>query len=600
MADHALPGHMRTLTSTLRVAIGSTPGLAAGTMLLVPVAWLTGALSAWWLKVLIDGAASLDVTAIAVAATLLVLTQMLEWLSDGLGERLQLTFQEKAGLVLEERLIRASAGLNSIEHLERPDYLDRLDILRKEAWVVHWTLEAFVGTLGAAAQAILTIVLLASVHPALALLPLAAMPALISARAAAVRERSAQEQTAELRRKQRHLVRLASTASSGKEIRVFGLGNRIRSDSQAAWRREHAVRSRVAWSNARRSALAALAQATGFGGALLLVGYQLAAGRATVGDLALTVVLAQAMSRNLSETVAMVRWLATCLGIGARYLWLHDHADNQNARTPHMAAAVPVQLRQGIDLREVTFTYPGTDRKVLDGVSLRLPPGSVVAVVGESGAGKTTLVKLLSGMYEPQAGSVLVDGTDLRSLHLGAWRQHCTGAFQDHARFELTLREAITIGSLRQPPEPGSVEHALAEADAADLATAMPNGLNTQLGTAWPGGIEPSGGQWQKIALARAFIRTTPLLTILDEPTAALDAATEDALFRRYTAAARQHQRRGGITLLISHRFSTVQAADTIVVLDNGTVIEQGTHQQLMNNGGRYARLYQLQARGYV
>jgi ATP-binding cassette, subfamily B, bacterial len=242
-----------------------------------------------------------------------------------------------------------------------------------------------------------------------------------------------------------------------------------------------------------------------------------------------------------------------------------------------------------------------------------LPAGRVVAVVGDNGAGKTTIVKLLCGMYVPTGGSILVDGVPLPEIDLTTWRARCTGAFQDHARFELTVRDAVALGDLSRVSSAssaasaatgtvgadGAVERALAAAGASELADVLPNGLDTQLGATWPGGVELSGGQWQKVALARGLMRTEPLLTVLDEPTASLDAPTEDELFARYAEQARRRREKGGVTLLVSHRFSTVRSADHIVVLDGGRVTEQGTHEELMRTGGSYAELYELQARGY-
>ncbi|MEQ7128416.1 ABC transporter ATP-binding protein [Actinopolymorpha sp. B11F2] len=597
--DRDLPGLLRTLWFTVRISVRSHPALAAGGMLLIPVGWVTGSLGALWLKYFIDGAIGGQAGTVGLAASLLVLTQVLGWAAGGLGMRLQQTFHEKAGIIFEERLIRASAGMNGIEHLERPDYLDKLDPLRKEAWIVHWTLEALAETIGAVAQTALTVVLLLSVDPLLLVLPLFGVPAVWAAHTGAVRERDAQEATAEYRRRQRHLVTLGSEASPGKEIRVFGLAGELLRLSREAWRREHGVRVRTAWAGAGRIAATTLLMAIGFAGALLLVGYRVVTGAASVGDLALTFVLAQSLSGNLGLVVGMVSWLVDCLGIGARFVWLLDRADAERRTLTANPVEVPTTLVDGIALQDVTFGYPGTGIVVFDKLSLTLPAGSVVGIVGENGAGKTTLVKLLCGMYVPSSGAVLVDGIDLRKLDLTAWRQRCAGAFQDHARFELPLRQAVTIGDVARFDDSPAAAEALAAASAGDLIRTLPAGLDTQLGTTWPGGTDLSGGQWQKVALARGLMRPDPLLTVLDEPTAALDAQTEDALFARYTAAARDRRSRGGITLLISHRFSTMRTADHIIVLDAGRVVEQGSHGELMHNAGRYAELYDIQARGY-
>ena len=599
-----LPNLVRTLGATLRSAFTSDPRLAVTALSLTPIGWVTGALIGLWLKLLVDGAVARDTTAIVVAVVALVANQGVAWAGSIVGRRLGQTFREKAGVDLETQLIRASAGTNGVQHLERPEYVDKLDPLRKETWIVHWTLESFAETLGAVAQGAVTVVLLASIHPALLLLPAFGIPALLVGRAAGIRERNAEEAMGEQRRRQRHLVSLGTSSSPGKEIRVFALERRMLALSRDAWRREHALRTRVAWKGAGWQAAASAFFAVGFVGALTLVGQAVVAGEASVGDLALALVLAATMSSNLDLLVGMFHWLVGCLAVGARFLWLVDRARDEDRHRAEIVTrgqenAVPVRLSTGIELRAVTFHYPGTDRTVLDKVSLTLPAGAVVALVGDNGAGKTTLVKLLCGMYEPSGGTILADGHDLRAMDLRAWRSRCTGAFQDHARFELTVRDAVALGALDRRDDPAAVDRALVAAGGGELAAVLPRGLDTQLGATWPGGTELSGGQWQKVSLARGLMREEPLLTVLDEPTASLDAPTEDALFSRYAAEARRRRGSNGVTLLVSHRFSTVRSADLIVVLADGGVAEQGTHAALMRGRGTYAQLYELQARGY-
>jgi ATP-binding cassette subfamily B protein len=232
-------------------------------------------------------------------------------------------------------------------------------------------------------------------------------------------------------------------------------------------------------------------------------------------------------------------------------------------------------------------------------VSVSLPAGSVVAIVGENGAGKSTLVKLLARMYEPTAGAIFVDGTPLARMPALEWRQRLAGAFQDFFRFEFQARHAVGLGDLPRLDDDAAVTASIDRAGAADDVARLPSGLSTQLGPTWPGGVELSFGQWQKLALARGFMRQAPLLTMLDEPTAALDAETEQALFDRYAAAARAHRADGRITLLVSHRFSTVRMADLIVVLDGARVVEVGAHETLMAKRGTYAELYGIQAAAY-
>lgn len=255
-------------------------------------------------------------------------------------------------------------------------------------------------------------------------------------------------------------------------------------------------------------------------------------------------------------------------------------------------------LRRGITLHEVSFKYD-KERFSLRDVSLEFPAGSVIALVGENGAGKSTLVKLVTGLYRPSSGRIMIDDTDLAELDVEAWRDLGSAAFQDFAKFELSAQHAVGLGLLSEVDNAESVRGALSDAAAHDVVKSLPDGLETQLGPTWDGGVDLSGGQWQKVALARALMRRKPLLLVFDEPTSALDAPTEHALFERYAAAARSGHDRGAITLLVTHRFSTVSAADLILVLRDGQVAEFGTHDELMSAGGHYAELYQLQAAGY-
>jgi ATP-binding cassette subfamily B protein len=277
-------------------------------------------------------------------------------------------------------------------------------------------------------------------------------------------------------------------------------------------------------------------------------------------------------------------------------MWLEDYAAASNL---HASAPVPQRLQRGIRLDAVSFRYPGTERLVLDAVTLDLPAGSVIAVVGENGAGKSTLVKLLCGMYTPSSGRIEVDGVDLSTLPSVRWRERLAGAFQDFFRFEFLAQRSIGLGELERAEQRPAVETAVDRAGARDVIARLADGFDTQLGPTWDAGAELSFGQWQKLALARGLMRDAPLLLLLDEPTAAHDAETEHALFERFAAAARESAANGRITILVSHRFSTVRMADRIVVLDGARVVEVGAHEELMAKRGTYAELFAIQAAAF-
>jgi ATP-binding cassette subfamily B protein len=319
---------------------------------------------------------------------------------------------------------------------------------------------------------------------------------------------------------------------------------------------------------------------------------------ATAGEMVLVLVAGSRLSQYVSQTASDMHFFRTIwLDCSRRLAWLEDYAASE-ARGEE---AAPVVLRDGVRFEQVSFRYPGADKYALEDVNIQLPAGKVVAIVGENGAGKSTLVKLICGLYQPTNGRILIDGADLGSMDLADWRGRLSGAFQDFFMFEYPVQQAVGVGDLPNIDSAGHVRAALSRAGAARLVVDLPQGLGTHLGVTWESGVALSHGQWQRIALARAYMRRTPLVLVLDEPASALDAETEHALFDRYAQAARDDQRvhTGGLTILVSHRFSTVQMADLIVVIVGAGIAEFGTHEALMTMDGTYAELYNLQAASY-
>jgi ATP-binding cassette subfamily B protein len=355
------------------------------------------------------------------------------------------------------------------------------------------------------------------------------------------------------------------------------------------------------WGTALWQALAWGIFGAGYVGAVAFVALWL---HATPGNVMLALAAGSRLSWYVGATVGEIGFLRGIWLDGSRRLaWLEDYAAAQAARAD---AEVPHRLTRGLRFDHVSFTYPGTDRTVLDDICLDLKPGTVVAIVGENGAGKTTLVKLLCRLYVPTSGRILVDGQDLAGMPAEMWRSRLAGAFQDFYRFEFRARQTVGVGDLPRLDDEPAVRAGITRAGAEDVIARFASGLDTQLGPTWPNGVEVSFGQWQKLALARGFMRDQPLVLVLDEPTAALDAETEHALFERYAAAARggnghasASATNGRITVLVSHRFSTVRMADLIVVLDGARVIEVGAHEELLARGGTYAELYGIQAAAY-
>jgi ATP-binding cassette subfamily B protein len=407
-------------------------------------------------------------------------------------------------------------------------------------------------------------------------------------------ERGAEERGAPAKRLSTHLFTVATTAPPGKEVRVTGIGPRLASERRATWEEWYRGVSAARWGSAVWHTLAWASFGLGYVGAIVFVSSGL---DSPPGDVLLVLAAGSRLSQYIGATVGEIGFLRGIWVDGSRRLaWLEDYAASVVADED---IAVPSRLHQGITLDHVSFAYPGTDRVVLDDVSVTLPAGAVVAIVGENGAGKTTLVKLLAKLYAPTSGAITVDGQPLGRMPAADWRARLAGAFQDFFRFEFRARQSVGIGDVPRLDDHPAVDTAIGRAGADDVIDRLGQGLETQLGPTWPNGVEVSFGQWQKLALARGFMRDEPLLLVLDEPTAALDAETEHALFERYAAGARRDGDGGRITVLVSHRFSTVRMADLIVVLDGARLVEIGTHEDLLARGGQYAELYGIQAAAY-
>jgi ATP-binding cassette subfamily B protein len=406
-----------------------------------------------------------------------------------------------------------------------------------------------------------------------------------------------QERAAQSSRLARHLFTVATTPAPAKEVRIAGIGNSLVTDRRLAWEHGYRPIGAVRWRSAMWHTLAWAIFAAAYVGAVVFVSSVL---RAPASSVLLVLAAGARLSAYIGATVGEIGFLTGFWMYGAiRLAWLEDYAAAVAASADQ---PVPERLTKGIRFDHVTFAYPGTDRVVLDDVNLMLPAGAVVAVVGENGAGKTTLVKLLAKMYEPRAGTIFVDDTPLSRVRAEAWRSRLAGAFQDFFRFELKARQTIGVGDVPRLEEAPAVMTAVGRAGADEVVVKLKAGLETQLGPTWPGGVDVSFGQWQKLALARGFMRDEPIVLVLDEPTAALDAETEHALFERYAAATRGGKGRsanGRITILVSHRFSTVRMADLIVVLDGARVVEVGSHEELMAKRGQYSELYSIQAAAY-
>jgi ATP-binding cassette subfamily B protein len=569
------------------------PRLILAAFSLALVAALPDALLAYWFKLLGDGALRGDWALVRVAVLALGLSATATWFLVTVSTRVQRRFRDKVTIALESHVATLLASISTIAHHERPEYLDRLAVLRNQVFMLDHMYMSLFSTCGWILRLAVTVGLLVSIHPALALLVLFALPPVWTSSWRPGVERRAQERGAGANRLSRHLFDVATTSSPGKDVRLTGIGELLVGRRRQTWEVGQAPIAAARWVSAAWHAAGWAMFGAGYVGAIVFVTRV----GAPAGDVLLALAAGSRLSFYVGAAVGEIGFLRGVWMDSARRLaWLEDYAAAVLAPADQPS---PTRLTQGVRFDHVSFAYPGTDRLVLDDVSLDLPAGTVVAIVGENGAGKTTLVKLLAKLYAPTTGRILVDGADLAAVSAADWRTRLAGAFQDFFRFEFPARHSIGLGDLPRLDDLAAVTAAVNRAGAEDVIARLPAGLETQLGPTWPGGVEVSFGQWQKLALARGFMRDRPLVLVLDEPTAALDAETEHALFERYAAALRGHDGVGRITILVSLRFSTVRMADLIVVLDGARVVESGSHDALVARGGQYAQLYALQAAAY-
>ncbi len=590
-----LPPTLWALWRTLRIGYRAEPRLLLVAFAMNVVSSLPDPLIALWLAGLVDGVEAGDRTKVWWTAGALAGSATLVWFLGVVFERTERRFRDRVSIALETHVASLQARIATIEHHERPAYLDRLAVLRDNVFALDHLFLSLFSMAGWIIRLGVTLSLLASIHPGLLLMGLFGMPMIATSIWRPGVERRVEEEVAAHNRLARHLFTTATTPSPAKEVRLDALGERFATRRAESWRRWYRPTSRTQLVSAAWGAAAWALFGAAYVAGIVFVTVGLDAG---AGAVVLVVTAGGRLSQYLGSVIGELGYLRGIWLDSSRKLgWLELLAE---AADESADASPPTRLAAGVTFEHVSFAYPGTDRLVLDDVSVHFPAGSVVAIVGDNGAGKTTLVKLLARMYSPSSGRITVDGVDIARFPVAEWRRRLSGAFQDFFRFEFTAQTSVGLGDEPRLDDRRAVGMAVTRAGAGDVVDKLPAGLDTQLGPTWDAGVEVSHGQWQKLALARGFMRDEPLVAILDEPTSALDAETEHALFERYSLAAQEGETEGRITILVSHRFSTVRMADLIVVLDGARLIEAGSHEQLMAAGGTYAQLYQIQATSYA
>jgi ATP-binding cassette subfamily B protein len=590
---------VRGIGSVLASSWRASPGRLLISALLMTLGNIGGPLMAVFLAVTTDAALDRDTGTAVLAACAVAVAALLNLTMEHFAHVFFFELADLHHLRVERELGDLVQGAVSLELHERQDYADRMELLRKETSELAGGVQTVLTAITLSVQIVLTAVLLARIEPWLLLLPVFAIPPLVAGRMAEARLERAELATAESRRLGWHLLEFAVNPAAAKEIRLFGLQRLLRRRQADARRAEDGpmIRAEVAGLGLRL--VGQLLFAVGYVAAVVVVVRAAIGGERSVGDVVLVITLAVQTNAQAAGVVAVADSLQRNARAMSWVRWLRR--ESALVSDPMLAdRPVPDTLRDGIDLAGVAFRYPGTDQDVLRDVTIRIPAGATVAIVGDNGAGKSTLVKLLSRFYRPTAGEITVDGVDLRRIDAGRWRERIAAGFQDFVKLEARARNSIGVGDMPRLDDPGALAAAVHRADAQVVVDRLPDGLESYLGKSYEDGEELSGGQWQRVALSRAMMRDEPLLLLLDEPTAALDPLTEHALFERYAASAREVGRRtGAITVLVSHRFSTVRMADLILVVSDGRIAESGDHQALMALDGIYAELFTLQAQAY-
>jgi ATP-binding cassette subfamily B protein len=534
-----------------------------------------------------------SVQALFLLAALQFLLAALMALMNTVRNLTQQLLQEQVAVSIQLRVMRHAAKLD-LSFFEDSESYDLLRRAQSEAASRPVLMVSGVfGLVQTAVTFLSMVLLLVALSPLLAVIALVApIPAFIADTRFGWWGFQVARWASPLRRRMEYLTTLVTRDTFAKETKLFGLGGYFidRFAGMAAVYR------------ARQSRLVTQRYGAGFGLGListlagsityLYVALEAVAGRLTLGDLTLYTQAAtqvqgsvQGLLGGFSSMYEHQLYLSTLFQ-------LLDTPAGIEGTGPSRPLAMPT--RGEVEFRNVTFRYPGKDEAALADVSFRIAPGETVAVVGRNGAGKTTLVKLLCRLYDPDGGSILLDGVDLRDLDPADLRATIGAIFQDYVEYQATVAENIGLGELAHLDDRPLIETAAGRAGVDSLARGLPDGFDTPLGKWFDGGAELSGGEWQKVALARAFMRESPIL-ILDEPTSALDPQAEYDLFARLRALSE-----GRTAIYISHRFSTVRQADRILFIERGRLVEEGTHDELIALGGRYARLFTLQASAYT
>jgi len=588
---------LRNVRPLLRMVWETSPPLVVGTAILRLVRALLPLATLWVSKLILDAVVSRVMRKtgdLAVIWKLVALELALAVASDVLG-RANTLFDSLLGDRFTNRIsvkLMQHATALDLASFEDPVFYDKLERARRQTTGRLGLLAALLNI----GQDSLTLFSLSAAlivfSPWLMVLLIAAViPAFLGETHFTTLAYSVLYRRTPEKRQLDYLRWLGASAQSAKEVKIFGLGSHLAHQYHEVAEAIDAENKVLAIRRAMVGSALNLVSTGGYYGAYVVVLLKTLAGAISIGTFTF---LTGSFNRSRSY---IERILSGFNDISEQAMFLTDLFEffdmKPSITSPSNPIPAPRPIRDGFEFRDVAFAYPGSDRLVVQNINFRLHPAEKVALIGENGAGKTTIVKLLARLYDPTAGQILLDGNDLRDYDVEDLRREIGVIFQDYMRYDMLIRENIGFGKIEALPDSGRMETAAQKSLAKKLIERLPKGYDQMVGRRFEGGVDLSGGEWQKLALARAYMREAQLL-ILDEPTATLDARAEYEVFQRFADLTR-----GRMAVLISHRFSTVRMADRILVLAGGAIEEQGTHRELVALGGRYAELFELQAAGY-
>jgi ATP-binding cassette subfamily B protein len=592
--------HGLHLERALRLAWGSAPAWTVANAGLMLIQGLLPLVALYLMKLIVDavtaGTAAPDKLAALQKLLLLILLAAGVALLGALCRALMEVAKEAQSQVITDRVsdvIHAQSVMVDLEYYEDPKYYDTLHRAQQEAAYRPTSIINSLMQLGQSGVSLLALAgLLFAFHWGVAaMLFVATVPGFLLRLKYAHRMYEWQRQRTQTERRASYFHWVLTDGGHAKEIRLFGLGSLFKEWFRDLRQKLRTERLKMTASRSFSELITQTSAHLAIFGTLGFITYQTVQGRITLGDMIMYFGAFQRAQGAMQEMWGSLTRLYEdnlFLSMFSEFLDLQPKLAEPPAPVP-----VPASFQTGIRFNQVHFQYPQGNRPVLENIDLEIKPGQVVALVGENGSGKTTLIKLLCRLYDPQSGHITVDGVDLRQFATAAWRRQISVILQDYAHYNLTARENIWLGDIHLEAHDEKIFTAAQRTQADQFIRKLPRGYETVLGHWFEDQGELSIGEWQKVALSRAFLREARLI-ILDEPTSWMDALAEYEVFKSF-----RELLPGRMVLLISHRFSTVRLADYIYVLSGGRIVESGTHADLVQKGGNYAHLFEIQARSY-